>query len=476
MRRLLIPTIIAALSIVTTATGQEGEVRSNVDEWRDTLLYGINSEIVDLIPTLTENREDALIDEILQVFESTQDSDVITQSVRYLESFEIEAGQTRAEAIVQDPFGRPDETLIAVMGYLATIEATLDEETNEAILEIIDDRRGAPATSGVGLLSATGYPTEKLIELYREGDMSDEVRGRILVELGNRDEPEVFTFIQEIITEDEEATTTLQRYAIDTLGKLGDERGLPTIIRQFDSDDAMTRAYATNALTAFDTPEANEALIGALRDEFWRVRVAALETIAERGMNDALPAVMYKARRDPERRVRLEAIETLAALDVAEGWELMEEMVLSTATGVEIRSAIIDKLLRERPRQSRDTVLQLVEREWDIPNSRILDVIGRVVSQTTDQSVEPFVSRLLDHPNFLIQIYAIRGIGTSQLMSLREIANDRAGERNHRAVRSAALQALDDLGVPYREAGTEESETTDGTDLDAELDAGSESE
>lgn len=450
-KRLLFLSFWGALILPILLPAQDNEVRSIVEDWRETLQYGINSQIAELLPMLTENEEEELAPEVVALFNESENGEILTESARYLTALGIPDGLERAEAILSEPIGRSDDTIVAVMNYLAKLGSTLSSETYNSIKQIVENRLGAPATAGIGLLSDTGYPTDQLIEMYREGDLSVDARGRILVELGERKDPDLFPFLQELIDEDEEATTTLQRYAIDTLGKLGDPRGLPTIIRQFDSNDALTRAYATSALSNFDTPEANEALIGALRDEFWRVRVASLESIAERKLQEAVPAVMYKARRDPEQRVRVEAIETLAALDDKEGWTLMEEIVLQRDTSIDVKSAIIDHMIRERPGGSRDIILELIEKEWSIPNSQILDVIGRVVSTTTDQSIEPIVARLIDHPNYLIQIYALRAVGENRLMSLVEIANDRGGEGNHRAVRSTAIRALEQLGVAYRD-------------------------
>ncbi|HKK49356.1 MAG TPA: HEAT repeat domain-containing protein, partial [Alkalispirochaeta sp.] len=282
---------------------------------------------------------------------------------------------------------------------------------------------------------------------YEDRFVSGETKGRILIELGRRGNPDVFDFVSEIIQEGEEAQTTLQRYAIDTLGKLGDERALPTILSQFDSADAMTRAYAVNALTNFDTPEANHALVDSLRDNFWRVRIAALETIAEREMTDALAAVMYKARRDPERRVRLEAIQTLGALDQAEGWELLRERFENERTPADERGAIAEQLIRHNLDESMETITGVIESEWESENSRVLDTIGRIISQLDDRAIQPIASRYLDHPNYILQIYGLRAVRTSRLTGLIEITRAREEEGNHRAVRQAAARALEEIST-----------------------------
>ncbi|MDA3949813.1 MAG: HEAT repeat domain-containing protein [Spirochaeta sp.] len=468
-RRLLLGlAIVCHAGVVLSA--QEDAPRSTLDEWRATLLFGINSEIIDLLPTLTENGEDELAPEVVELFENTSDSEVQEEAAKYLSALEIASGARRAEELLRQYEDRPDRVIVAMTSYLREIGHEIAPETEEALFRLVRDRGDTPGMGAVRLLAAGDTPSSDLIELYRETWVSDEVRGRILIELGERGDPEVFEFVQDVIGADEEATSTLQRYAIDTLGKLGDPRGLETIIRQFDSDDAITRAYATNALAGFDSEEARSALVAALRDEFWRVRVAALESIAERNMTEAIPAVIYKARRDPERRVRLEAIDTLSALDAADGWRLMEEMVVQRSTPLDLRSSILDHLIRERPGKSKDVVMEVINTEWDDQNSRLLDVIGRVISGVEDQRIEPYAERLIDHPNFILQIYALRAVGRSRLMSLHEIADDRSSEGNHRAVRSAAIRSLEQLGVePTRRnddtaVESDADEATDPTD------------
>lgn len=428
------------------STDQREQMLETIEEWRSTLLYGIKSEILELFPILIENQETELVPDVVQLFESSNDSEILAAAADYLTEVESPDGHSRAQELIQTADRSAAGLPVALMTYLRETEAELQEETIESLIETSTIGTTRDADAAVRLLGASQeVSNDQLIELYRDQLVTGEIQGRILIELGRRGDPDVFDFVSEIIQEGEEAQTTLQRYAIDTLGKLGDPRALPTILSQFDSSDAITRAYAVNALTEFDTPEANRALIDALRDNFWRVRVAALETIADREMADALPAVMYKARRDPERRVRLEAIKTVAALNDNDGWELLRERFREERTAVDERGAIADELIRHNLGDSLDTIMEVIESEWEEEDSRLLDTIGRIISQVEDPRVEPIVTRYIDHPNFILQIYGLRAVGQSRLTGLTEITEARQEEGNHRAVRQAATRALQQL-------------------------------
>ncbi|MEX2444559.1 MAG: HEAT repeat domain-containing protein [Alkalispirochaeta sp.] len=424
------------------------QMLNTLQEWRETLLYGIKSEILELFPTLIENQESELVPEVMELFESSNDSEILAAAADYLTELDSVDGHSRAQELLQVGERSAAGLPVSLMRYLRETEAELEDETVDSLIEVATTGATRDADAAVQLLGASREVTsERLVELYQDQFVSGEIKGRILIELGRRGDPDVFDFVSEIIQEGEEAQTTLQRYAIDTLGKLGDPRALPTILSQFDSSDAMTRAYAVNALANFDTPEANRALVDSLRDDFWRVRVAALETIAERKMTDALSAVMYKARRDPEKRVRLEAVKTVAALDQTEGWELLRERFQEERTAVDERGAIADELIRHNLGQSLDTILEVVESEWDEENSRVLDTIGRIISQVENPEIEPIATRYIDHPNFILQIYGLRAVARSRLTGLAEITEERQEEGNHRAVRQAAARALEQIGT-----------------------------
>lgn len=413
--------------------------------WRETLLYGINSEVAELLPRLTRERRDELAPEVEELFNTATDRRVLQAAAEYLRALELPGGHQRAFLLVQEYFDRPSDLITTILGYLRETKATPDEETREILREISRMEPPARAVAALRLYAAGTTDIEELVDLYRETLIPEDVQGQILVELGTRGDPRAFEFVAEIIGEDEEATTVLQRYAIDTLGKLGDERAIPIILRQLDSSDSMTRAYAVNALTGFDTVETNRAILASLRDQFWRVRVAALQTIAERALEEALPAVLYMMRRDPERRVRLEAIRTVGKLDDDRGWDVLLERMADARTNLEERSAMIDVAIRSNASRAVPAILEIVQTEWDKSNSRVLDAIGRTVSTAEDRALAPVVEQLLHHPNFIIQIYGARAAGRNTFSQYSEQLRALSEDGVHRMIRDAASAALQRL-------------------------------
>ena len=450
---LAVCSVFGLVSVTARAQTAEGEepARAAVDQWRDTLRWGINSQIAELLPQLTDQRETRLATEVLQLFGTSEDVGVLRAALGYLRRLEIPDAHERALALLDDFRVRPPELNAELLRYLLETNARLTEDQLELLLTIAADTNSLQATAAVRTLASAQVPSERLIELYRTDGVVEDVRGQILVSLGERQDPETFSFVASLLEPDEDATTALQRFAIDALGKLGNAEAVPLLRRQLGARDALTRAYAVVALSNFGGQTAAGALFTGLRDDFWRVRVNALQAIAEHKIEDLTDMVAFKMRDDPEERVRIEAITTLVKLDTPSAWRALEERAVLQRLGRNERIAILSNLIEHRMPAALDTVMTVIEREWSTPNSLVLDAIGRAVALQAESVPRALVARLLEHQNYIIQIYAVRAAASAGLTALQETLRDRAQPGKHPALRAAAQQALSDLGISEEE-------------------------
>jgi HEAT repeat protein len=417
---------------------------SEVDSWRETLLFGINETVIELLPQLTENREIELKSEVLELFERNNNRRVLQGALRYLEQLEITEGHPRAFQLLEEWFDRPPEVIAEVLSYLNATDAPLRDGDMDLLAEIARTTPVLRALGAVRLIAARAEDASLLMELYEDAATHEDVQGRILISLGERKDPDVFDFVMSILGDEEFAQTALQRSALDTLGQLEDPRGLPVILRQLDSSDAITRSHAISALARFSEEEAVRGIEMGLRDEFWRVRVASLQTVSEQNLDSALRNVMFMVRQDPERRVRMDAIRTLAALDHPDGWDLLHQRMKDRRVPVAERQLIIQVAMEHNTDAAIPVVMEIVEREWSEENSVLLDTIGRMVSRTESAALEELAGRFLEHSNFIIQIYGIRSAGLNGFRRYRERIEERK-EAPHRAVQTAVSRALEQL-------------------------------
>jgi len=77
------------------------------------------------------------------------------------------------------------------------------------------------------------------------------------------------------------------------------------------------RVWAARALLYAWDDSAQEAVLGALADEAWRVREMAAKVVAKRQLGEALPAVASLQHDDPVPRVRAAAAKATTVLTAA---------------------------------------------------------------------------------------------------------------------------------------------------------------
>ncbi len=443
----LVVSFLAPVALPAQSSDEDGEEAvSELEEWRATLMFGINSELQDLIPSLTEQGIDQLSEEVIAVFERSVDTDVRIAALDYLEEFEDGGGHVHALQLLEDYDLIESRLARRLLGYLQETGHEPDADGRDLVRTIAgEDELPLVATAAIRYLAAGGEEPSFFTDLYDDLDANEDIRAEILLALGDLGDRDSFDFVVSLLDPEEEASSMIERYAIDTLGRLGDERAVPIIMRQMDASDATTRAYAVSALTKFEGDEIDGALLAALRDDFWRVRTAALEAIGERKSVDAVPIVTYKLRRDPEEPVRLAAMKTLVAIDAADGWEAIVERAEQSRTPETERLALLDELVQYDPRRALPILEEILVAEWDKDRSTLLDGVGKIISIHPAGAFQPLYERLLGHRNFILQIYAIRGAGGAGIASLKGEIEARAEEGNHRAVRNAALRVLEKM-------------------------------
>jgi HEAT repeat protein len=248
-----------------------------------------------------------------------------------------------------------------------------------------------------------------------------------------------------ILTDDLEEDI-LRRYACDSLGKIGDEKALPHIRSVLSSDDPYLRAYAVSAISNFEGQEVEEILMQALRDSFWRVRVSALESLAETDHTEAIPAMKFKAKHDPEKNVRLEAVESLADMDKGEAWDFLEESLKDQSTPFELRIASAEQLIKKHLDQSLNAIKEVLKTEMEKKNSNLLKYTAKLLFDAKAEGLREIYLNLLNYRDYQVQIYAVWGIeknGFSDLVPKLEEVIEGAYHPSVKGVAKSAIETLE---------------------------------
>ena len=424
---------------------QTEEQRSITDEWREVLLYGIDTEVLEGVGSLRKYQETSLHPELHRVLESTGHTELKEEILSFFGETKFADATDYAVRIVADPFDVRDSLVNAALRYLAALKA---EAGAEPVLALAQQGSGATSRAAIRTLGSIGGAehAQPLLEMLHDVYAPSQTRSEVILALGElASEDAVEPLIQ--LVEDEEEESVLRRYACDALGKIGDERAVPVLKDAYRSDDTWLRAYAVYALSQFDDRETGDLLMRALRDSFWRVRVSAARGIADLGLAEAVPILTYKAERDPVMQVRTEAAKALAAIDSEDAVANLQKVVSDERTPLTLRIEAIQALVKADLRAHLPFVIETIVADWDDPDSRLVEQVCRILSQEEAAELREPLEMMLGHSSFIIQIYGVRGIARNGFRDLAAQLRALTVKGHHRSLRSTAVAALETLGA-----------------------------
>lgn len=445
-----------AVSQTIAASENTDELRSLREERREVLLYGIDTQVLEVLDALKSEQEDALVDDVYAVFKLTSNTDIRISSLNLFSEFDYQLATEDALEILRYFGDEPNELTIAAIKYLAEIAPNSDEdlpvqrqEIRDALMPIVrypDEAVARAAIKGLGAMGSGSDAdlVEHILDLLDSSSYSASLKPELILALGELRAEKAVGMLIEIAT-DEDEDPTWRRYACDALGKIGSLEALPALRLAYDSDDAILRSYAVSAMGHFPTEEATSLLMEALRDSYWRTRVGAAGALGERAVEKAIPILSFKASRDPEVKVREAATRALAAIGTDDALELLVDLYVSNTTPGTVRLTALEELTEKAPGRALSPVEEVAQQEWELPKSTLLERTAHYVSLVGDPEFAPIYARFLESGNILVIVHGIRGIERSGLAEYADELERFAEEGNHKAVRRAALAALETL-------------------------------
>ena len=448
-------------------SAQESDDESSVlDLWSDTLTFGIDSELPDVLTQLRDAQIDSLDELIVARFARTRSTDLKVSVVEHFQLTESAILVPEAEAILLSGEIVPPGLLRVLLQYRTDIDVETSPELIERYSELSRDETNTLASNAaIEALGDAGTDEANalLLELLGEISSSD-LLGSVIRALGVAGSQAAVDRLT-TIARDEFAESSHRQYAAESLGRIGSPDSVQTLTDLLSDPDSLLRAYATYALGFYAPEETASILEEALLDSFWRVRVAALQAIEEQEYAGALAAVEYKATRDPERPVREAALRTLGTIGPGD-IDVLRLTALNERVSSAERAIAIEEISSRGAASAVEPFADIMTAEWDQENSRPLDAVGREISAKADAAYAPLYERLLGHPNFIMQIYGIRGIGNAGLSQYEEQLQTTAALTAPTALARAAQLALEAMGIEVRlpEESEEDAAEEPGTD------------
>ncbi len=424
--------------------------RTLFESWEETLWFGIDSEIEPILDQIAQAGEKGLDAAIVERFRASRNETLRTAIIAHMTARRSPILHDQVRSLVlSDDIMVGDELLRASTAYLSQVVEDRAPELLARYARTAERGNVLAATVAIEAIGRHGSEeaVDMLLGLFGRLRGVDQ-RAAVLRALGHTRSNQALPLLT-MIAADEFEESALRHYATESIGRIAAPESLSLLASLLSSTDGLLRAYAVLALGFYDSEEAASHLEAALLDSFWRVRVAALRSLGEQRRAAAVPAVGYKARRDPEAPVRQEAIRTLGRIDSDAGSSILRDIARSERSPVAERTLAIEQLVRSDAVRNRDLIEELIAAEWQRENSRVLDAIGRLLSDHAAPQLDAIYGRLLVHPSSIIRIYGMRAMGRAEIRSrvddLKKIARANPAGIEGRA----ALASLSAMGIDY---------------------------
>ncbi|MGI9256911.1 MAG: HEAT repeat domain-containing protein [Salinispira sp.] len=427
--------IILSISVGAENIDTEGEDQTTdqttdqTAEWKKTLQFGIEQNVLSTIDSMIEEKSDILTEEVSALFGSRRDS----LRIKVMDFFEAFESDDLIPLVIDElqfyQDGTSPQFTARLIEHLSERRHSINEDLWDLFQEMLQEEGNLVKSTIIAYLGDSQYQPAAVIleELYTKADQS--LQENILRSLGKIQDENSRSLIFDLI-QDENIDRSLRIAAVYAAGSYADAAALEQIIRLVSAQDIFLRTAAVSALSEFSSPDVQELYLEALRDEQWRIRLNVLKSIEKDPFPQSFPALEYMAKNDPETVIRQQALQSISALNIDEGWEFLRTILTDTMFAESYRRSAAILLIQNDFAASSDIIEDIMMNEWDKKDSRLLDAICKELSITELSAAAGLYEKMLRHSNFVIQIYGVRGIGRNRIFALRQNLEAIADRKN----------------------------------------------
>ena len=361
---------------------------------RNTIKFGIPSEISALIDELISNDDPRFTEEIYDLFQVSQNVVIQKKILEYFTKLEDPCLEDFAVTTLNDPYDTKPDVVKACFEYIQKVRT---EPAIPAVFTILESENETYFNDTLATIGEIGGPDAavSLSEYLERDDLTDAQRQTLMKTLGKLHAVETYDKIVSIL-ENEDENSFVRMYAAEALGLMGKIEAVPVLINAFKDANPNLRQYAIKGLSEFaQDANAQGAILQGIRDEHWKVRqesIKASEKILDR---HAIPYLEYRAEHDSERVIKEEAIYALSLYnDVNADHFLIDQLDKKMADSTKIK--IVSVLLEAE--HGEEQILELANKTLDdVRMKNLAKGIGKLLAKYSRSSFKEICLKYLDN-------------------------------------------------------------------------------
>ena len=337
---------------------EDSEEESELEKRKNTLAFGLESEITDLISTLLKEEDKTLTTDILEVFNSTKNVNIRERTIEYFTKIEDDSLKDYSLMILEDPYDEKTSTVNLLFKYVTALKI---KEAAPLIQSLLDSENEEYYDAAISALGEVGGPDEAVfLADFIDRDLTTARKQNLMKALGKIKAVETWDKLVETI-QDEDENTYVRMYAAEAIGAMEKEESIEILLDLFEEDDPNIRTYAIKGLSYFNNEDVENLAIQGLKDNYYKVRLEAIEVIKKYEYKSAIPSLIYRGKNDAEATVKYACLDALALLNTNESNEFLISLIKDTKKSDTMRSKAATSILKYGGTSNSDSVKTVVE-------------------------------------------------------------------------------------------------------------------
>ncbi|MGO9309918.1 MAG: HEAT repeat domain-containing protein [Spirochaetia bacterium] len=431
-------------SCFALVNGFGDEAADAKDRTRQTLLYGIDSQVLDTVQSIMSAQDQGFTPELVQILNGQRSPELQKAVFDLFRAQKIRDGEERGKAVLASWQDSNEALLVAAIQYLASLPSA---GLSTALSPLVDAGSNVVAIAAIQALGTAGDKTAAplLAAKLKSTDFPDARKNDCILALGALKDPAAVDVLLSIAKSTDEDKVR-RMYAADSLGKIGDPRALPVLRTMFAENDALIRLYAAGALSHFGMEEVFPSIVQGLRDGNVRVREQSAKALARplssSQADAAVPILSYKAELDPEPSVRVASIQALGAIGGDKAMSMLMKIYSGADHPLDSRETALGILASHSLSASMEAIRAVVAKEWTSFDPRTLESTAKVLSTIKSADLKDLFVRFLDSHDPVVRSYGVRGIGANGFSDLKDRVKKISEQDPNSGTRQEAARSL----------------------------------
>ncbi|WP_191016740.1 HEAT repeat domain-containing protein [Treponema zioleckii] len=414
----------------------------------DILKFGLESEISDLLDKMISQKDVRFVNEAYDLYNDSKNVDIKNKVMLFFQTLEDPCLEDFAVIVLNDPYDENISTVNACFSYVQTVKTTCAIPAIENLLESENAEYFTGAVSALGKLGGSDE-ARYLTEYYEKQELTIPQKQTIVRVLGELKAVETYDKMVEL-AQDENENAFVRMYAAEAIGAMQKSDAVDVLTELYGEKDPNLRTYVIKGLSYFTTSDAQKVILQAVRDDHWKVRKEAIDTIKKQKMTSAVSYLVYRAKNDPERTIKNQCYAVLAELNTSEGNEYLVKQITEKKVSDDTRSRVAAALL-ENGSTGMNEILALAEETLkDDRRKSLRYALGKEFAKYNNSAFADITLKYLQHKDVStigtgLDMYAKGRYSNcdSFVKDLASQADPEAKKRNAMAFKAAKILGID---------------------------------